>query len=213
MPDTLQALVVILVGLLPGALYTWSFERVVGDWGIGLSDRLLRFVGVSSILQVVMAPATLWVWRTFITTGRLREGDVPLALWPVAIAYVALPIALGIVVGRGTLARAEWVHVFTGPSPAPRAWDYLFGLRPDGWVRLRLKSGVWIGGAYTSNEDGIGSYAAGYPDEQDLFIAEAYALDPESGEFELDEHGNVVQTGSAILVRWSEVEYLDFIDA
>lgn len=75
MPDTLQASVVILVGLLPGALYTWSFERVVGDWGIGLSDRLLRFVGVSSILQVVMAPATLWVWRTFITTGRLRDGS------------------------------------------------------------------------------------------------------------------------------------------
>ncbi len=62
-------------------------------------------------------------------------------------------------------------------------------------------------------DEGLDSYAAGYPDEQDLFLAEAYSVDPESGEFELDANGDVVPTGSGILVRWAEVEYLDFIDA
>jgi hypothetical protein len=42
-PGTLQALGVFLLALLPGAIYIWSFERVVGRWGIGLSDRVLRF--------------------------------------------------------------------------------------------------------------------------------------------------------------------------
>jgi hypothetical protein len=185
----------------------------VGNWGVGLADRFLRFVGVSIVFQTVFAPLSLWIWRTFILTGRFRAGDLPLAAWPIAIAYVLVPIVVGVVVGRGTLARRGWAKFFTGPSPAPRAWDHLFGLRPDGWVRLRLKSGAWIGGAYSSNDDGIDSYAAGYPDEQDLFIAEAYVLDPKTGEFVLDEHGDLVQTGSAILVRWSEIEYLDFIDA
>jgi hypothetical protein len=37
-------------------------------------------------------------------------------------------------------------------------------------------------------------------------------VDPENGEFML-EGGELVSRGSAILVRWNEVEYLDFIDA
>jgi hypothetical protein len=130
------------------------------------------------------------------------------------LLYVAIPIALGVVVGRGTVQQRTWSRALTGPSPAPRAWDYVFGLQPDGWVRVRLKSGVWLGGAFSSvGDEGLRSYAAGYPDEQDLFLAEAYSVDPESGEFELDANGDVVPTGSGILVRWAEVEYLDFIDA
>jgi hypothetical protein len=37
-------------------------------------------------------------------------------------------------------------------------------------------------------------------------------VDPQTGESELDTNGEVVLTGSGILVRWSEVEYLDFIE-
>ena len=214
MPDTFQALVVLIVALLPGALYTWSFERLVGAWGVGFADRVLRFVGVSAVFQAAIAPFTVWGWRTYILTGRLQDGDLPLALWLLPLLYVAIPIALGVVVGRGTVQQRTWSRAFTGPSPAPRAWDYVFGLQPDGWVRVRLKSGVWLGGAFSSvGDEGLRSYAAGYPDEQDLFLAEAYSVDPESGEFELDANGDVVPTGSGILVRWAEVEYLDFIDA
>ena len=132
MPDTFQALVVLIVALLPGALYTWSFERLVGAWGVGFADRVLRFVGVSAVFQAAIAPFTVWGWRTYILTGRLREGDLPLALWLLPLLYVAIPIALGDVVGRGTVQQRMWSRAFTGPSPAPRAWDYVFGLQPDG---------------------------------------------------------------------------------
>jgi len=117
-------------------------------------------------------------------TDRLQEGGLPLALWLLPLLYVGVPIALGVVVGRGTANKRPWSKAFTGPSPAPRAWDYLFGLQPDGWVRFRLKSGVWLGGGFSSAGEGLDSYAAGYPDEQYLFLAEAYSVDPETGEFE-----------------------------
>jgi hypothetical protein len=61
-------------------------------------------------------------------------------------------------------------------------------------------------------EDCSRSYAAGYPEDQDLYLVEAVEVDPENGEFML-EGGELVSRGSAILVRWNEVEYLDFIDA
>ena len=43
-------------------------------------------------------------------------------------------------------------------------------------------------------------------------IDEGTTVDPETGEFALED-GELVSHGSAILVRWNEVEYLDFIDA
>lgn len=141
MPESFQALLVIVVALLPGALYTWSFEQVVGAWGAGLSDRVLRFIGVTAILQALAAPAIVWSWRTFILSGRLREGDLPIGLWLLPLLYVAVPIALGTLVGTATLEKRSWAKLFTGRSPAPRAWDHLFGSRPDGWIRLKLKSG------------------------------------------------------------------------
>lgn len=57
------------------------------------------------------------------------------------------------------------------------------------------------------------SYAAGYPEEQDLYLVETVEIDPETGEFVYDDSGEPVPRGSGILVRWSEVEYLEFIEA
>ena len=34
MPDTFEALGVFLVAVLPGANYVWSFECMVGRWGL-----------------------------------------------------------------------------------------------------------------------------------------------------------------------------------
>jgi hypothetical protein len=212
MPDSFEALAVIAVALLPGALYVWSFERLVGAWGVRLADRLLRFVGVSAILHALIAPVTYRLWLSLVLGDGFEMGRASWAAWLAVLAYVAIPIAAGSLVGVGTRSGSPWARIFTGPDPAPRAWDHLFGTRPDGWIRLRLKTGVWLGGAYATLEDGSRSYAAGYPDDQDLYLVEAVEVDPVTGEFVL-ENGEPVSRGSAILVRWNEVEYLDFIDA
>jgi hypothetical protein len=180
----------------------WALERQAGVWGIRLSDRLFRFVGFSAVLHAVLAPVTYMLWIHFVRSGELGAGNAPLVLWLVPLAYVGAPIVAGTLVGIGTRARKGWTRVFTGPDPAPRAWDYLFSTRPDGWVRLRLKSGVWLGGAFATMPDGSRSYAAGYPEDQDLYLVEAVEVDPKTGSFVLDEEGKSVSRGSAILIRW-----------
>lgn len=211
MPDTFQAVAVLVVALLPGALYVWAFERQAGRWGVGLSDRLLRFVGGSALFHAAAAPLTYWLWAD--RWDEIRGGEpVSWWMWPLVVAYVAIPAVGGTVVGRGVRSEKSWTTLFTGPDPAPRAWDHLFGQKADGWVRLRMKSGVWIGGAY-ADANGRRSYAAGYPEPQDLFLAAAVELDPETGEFVVDDDGNVALLDGGILVRWEEVEHLEFIDA
>jgi hypothetical protein len=212
-PDTFQSAAVVVLALLPGALYVWAFERQAGAWGIKLSDRLFRFVGFSALLHALFAPITYVLWDEFIRSGRVGSGDAPLGLWLLPLAYVGLPVVIGSFVGRGIRGRRPWAKLFTGPDPAPRAWDHLFGSTPDGWIRLRLKSGIWLGGAFVRRPDGSRSYAAGYPEDQDLYLLEAVDVDPETGSFVVDDSGAPVPRGSSILIRWDEVEYLDFIEA
>lgn len=148
MPETFESLAVVFLALLPGGLYVWSFERQAGAWGIRLSDRLFRFVGFSALLHAVFAPLTYALWEQFIRSGRVSSGEAPLGLWVVPLVYVGLPVVLGTLVGRGIRTQKAWATLFTGPDPAPRAWDHFFGSASAGWVRLHLKSGTWLGGAF-----------------------------------------------------------------
>lgn len=51
MQTTFQWLVVLVAALFPGAVYTWSFERLIGRWDTGPSDRLYRFFALSALFQ------------------------------------------------------------------------------------------------------------------------------------------------------------------
>ncbi len=174
MPSTFEALAVVLVALLPGGLFMWAVERLVGRYGIGFSDRLLRFVGVSTVLHVFAAPATYNIWHDYFRTDAVtRSETLPLWMWPVVAAYVIVPIALGTLLGLA-LNRYSLPDVVAGSNPAPTAWDHLFSNSPEGYVRMKLKSGVWIGGTYTAN-----SYAGGYPEPADVYVSEAVEVDAE----------------------------------
>jgi hypothetical protein len=211
LPSTFQAIAVVVVALLPGALYVWAFERQAGRYGIGLSDRILRFVGGSAVFLAAFA-GPLYVLHVNFTADALAGRSLPLWLVTFPLAYVGVPLMTGTVLGVGL--RRDWrvARVVAGPDPAPRAWDYLFQYDVDGWIRCRLRSGTWLGGAY-ADANGKRSYAAGYPEPQDLFLAASVEVDPETGEFVFDDAGRPRLGAGGLLIRWEEVEYLEFIDS
>jgi len=213
--STFQALGVLLLAFLPGALYVWAFEREAGGWGLGVTDRLLRFVGVSAVFHALVVPLTYIAYRDYVLTGRLTHGEaLPLWLWLVPVVYVAIPVVAGYFTGNATAAGRRWTRFIAGRSPAPRAWDHLFSAHDlIGWVRLRLKNGEWIVGAYAQAANHrLRSYAAGYPDAQDLYLADTAECEPDTGKFVLDDDGWPRLRGVGVLVRWEEVLYLEFMD-
>ncbi|SEL40667.1 hypothetical protein SAMN04515665_11243 [Blastococcus sp. DSM 46786] len=213
MISTFQALVVALLFILPGAAYTFALERVGGSFGVKLVDRIFRFLAASAVFQALFSGPELWAYREWVASGRLERGEVPWWLvQAVALAYVLVPIGVGSLVGRGQKARWRWVTAFTGDSPEPRAWDYLWRRNARGLVRVRLKSGSWLAGIYGVSATGVRSYASGYDEEGDVYLAEALSVDPESGAYEVDDDSRPVRMEGApgLLIRWSEVEYLEF---
>lgn len=215
MPTTFTALLVLFVAILPGALYTWAFEREVGRWGIGLSDRLLRFVGVSALFLTLLTYPAHYLWRNYLhvpgdadrfTNLVLDGATVPPWLYVVPVGYVAVPLALGSLAAVAVRRKWRMARLLAGADPAPRAWDFLFAARPHGVVRIRLQDGAgWVGGLFRET-----SYAAGYPDEpQDLYLQETYQL-LSSGEFAADASGELVSLGSSLLVKWEDILHLEF---
>lgn len=228
---TFQALVVLVVSVLPGALFTFEYERECGRLAISdFNERLIAFVGMSAFFGLVSMPLLYQGYRSWVVTGALRRGEpLPWWLWLIVVAYVVVPLGTGLLAGFLVRNRVRWAaRVLTGPSPHPRAWDALFrtpGL--GGYLKLRLKEpGVgnpWIMGAWAAQDamggggDGVRgrySYASAYPHDQDLYLMETFEIDSE-GRYITDgeDGGRPVARGQGVLVRWDEVLYAEFIEA
>jgi hypothetical protein len=214
MPDTFEAIAVTAIALLPGALTIWAFERTAGRWTTEVSDRILRFAGVSAVYLALLAPLAYYLYSTKIRTGYIRSGG-PLSwwFWIGCLGYVLLPYAIGRFAGAGAKNGWTWLQYIIGRQPVPRAWDYTFLHGKDGWIRLRLKSTEeWIIGAWARLEDGRESFASPFPQPEALYLVRTVECDPRSGRFIYDAEGQPILRQEAILVRWDEVQYLEFID-
>ncbi len=207
---TFEAVAVAFVALVPGATYVWSVERQVGRWGVGLPDTLLRYLSASAVLHFFLAPLSFVLWRDHLVGSTVIAKPFPTAAWLAAGLYLAIPIGAGTLVGRGVHYRWRWITRLAALRP-PKAWDHLFGPNPSGWMKIKLKSGGWLGGLY-GPFGGRHSYAAGHPHASDLYLASSIEVDQRSGAFVVDKDGRPHEFGPGILIRWDEVEYLKFFE-
>ena len=97
MPETVQALAIAVVAVLPGALGVWGYERRVGKWSIGSPDRVIRFLAASAAFHAALAPLTYWLWRHY--------------------------------------------QPFRAARSPRHTSGLFFATKPNGWMRIRLKSG------------------------------------------------------------------------
>lgn len=199
---------------LPGALFMWSYGLATGWWTTDRqgSQHLLMLIGFSAVFHLMFAPFTYNIWSTHwkdISQGK----EVSPWLWAALSIYVLIPIFLGLssawVAGlAGVRPRKwnEWTRYIVGRTQNLQAWEYLFSSEDlTGWIRFRTKDGLFLGGYY-----GTGSYVSGYPESQDIYLDNLAEIDSTTGEFKLDEKGNPKLLGSGLLLRWGDVEYLEF---
>lgn len=183
---TFQALGVALLALLPGASYTFAYERIVGKFGATLADRLVRFLAASAAFMAILSGPGLLIYRHVIVPGRLAHGDVNWLEFEVcAVAYVLIPTVAGTIVGHGYRNNWKALRWFTSTHVEPKAWDYLWTRGSVGVVRLRTKTGIWLGGTFGTVND-VESFAGSYPEDGDLYLSQQLQIDPISGEWTTD---------------------------
>gem|GEM_PF-1076836 len=224
MISTFQALLVALIAVLPGALYTIAREHRNAAWARGdTGSRLIGFLGVSAFFQALYAPLTYWVYVHDIATGWVAMGKpIEWFWWPILLAYVAVPYLVGALTANtrrwnaksGRIKRAikAVVRLFTDQAPEPRAWDMVFS-RPDlvDWVRIKMKDGTWRAGLRNRQPDTkYPSYASGYSEPQELYLSDQAVIN-QLGEFVTDE-GSPQLTGWSLLIRWEEISVLELLE-
>lgn len=212
MISTFQALWVSVIAILPGALYIFSYERVVGSYGMALGDRIIRFLGASAVLHSLLSGCTYWTYSRWVSSGRLANGEIrPLYVEFLSLAYVIIPVAAGSLVGVGRERGWRWAVLLSGSAPEPRAWDYVWRRHKVSVVRIRMKSGRWLAGVFGTFEDAKQSYASGYPEVGDFYLARMIEVDASSGEFAIGPDGGFLYPSHqpGLLVKWEEVEYIE----
>lgn len=220
MPGSVVGFLIVIVAVLPGAAYTWAFERQAGSFGVSFADRTLRFIGSSTAFHLVLAPLDWWLYRTVVPLGKAVDGGEFATVWGAVAVLTLVPYGLGTALGglyrtRGDRADGwTWVRrwisprteerilrVVLGHDPAPRAWDHLFAPRPNMFVRARLTDGTWVAGKFYDQ-----SYAGGYPNPTDLLLEEAWPVDPDN--LSLGDRG----LGYALYISAEQIAWLEIIE-
>jgi hypothetical protein len=183
-PTTAIALVIAVVAVLPGAAYSWAFEREAGAYGAGLADRTLRFLAASVVFHALLAWPEYLLWRVAVAGHRSLDAGQFAVLWAGGVVLVAVPYGLGRLLGRvyrqseeadspAPGAAAAVMAAVVGPERVPTAWDAVFARRQATYLRALLADGSWVAGVFGSE-----SYAGGYPAAADLYLEMAWGLDP-----------------------------------
>lgn len=206
-----NAAILLIVLVLPGAFFSWGFEKKVPRYGKQLKDWLVRLAGATAIWNAVVSWPLHWLYTSY--WDDLAVGKtLPWPIYIAPIAYLLVPAAVGW--GAGWLfARTEKkmpkVAEFLAPNRRPSAWDHLFGAEVPGFVRCCLKSGRWVGGAYYLAKP-LRSYSSLAEAEKDIFIAHAVEFNQEDGTA-LRHQGDYVWTKGGIYITASQIESLEFI--
>lgn len=216
-PNTAIGLLVLLVAVMPGSVFTWAYERQNSAYGVAFADRFLRFTAVSVLFHLLLAWPEYAVFRVAVEDReRVATGQFAI-LWLGALLLVSVPAVAGTVLGGLYATRTErngwlWVrdhvsasgetrllNVLLGRTPAPRAWDNLFSERPSVYLRVRLDNDAWLAGRFAD-----ASYAGGFPHEADLYLEEGWEIDPLTGDLGEVGTGFPVYLPAAT-IKWIEV--------
>ena len=119
------------------------------------------------------------------------------------------PTGLGWAMGWLTSAFPRGMRKVLGGNRTPTAWDHLFSQGKAGSVRCRLRSGRCVGGSY-EDVGRINSFASADDALIDVYISKAVEYDQDTG-VPLLRNGEPAWTGGGLLLRWNEIESLEFI--
>jgi Family of unknown function (DUF6338) len=218
--------VVAAIAVLPGAVYTIARENHGASWAWRKTDAatlIFRFLTASAVFHVILAWASYQAYQKLIVTHALTQGlAISLWWWAWLAAYIIIPYLFGVWIEESrTWKTSSWWAVvrwpangvkrvlgfIAGTDPEPRAWDRLFSKNRTGYITLKLKdSDEWKAGIWYRP-----AYASAYGEDQDLYVAEQIAVNAD-GSVAYSDNGDPVYLGVGLLIRWSEVEYIEFVD-
>ncbi len=202
-PDTLQQLTILLVLVLPGVVYQSVRERLRGMLPSEREpqNRLMRAIAVGTLLDglylLVAGPRLVRI----ISGGQGNSPLGGLSKDPRAAGLAALLLIVAIPSGVAW-AEATWTarRLRARYDPVPTAWDAMFSDQESCFVRIRTKSGLWVGGWLSTR-----SAVSAYPQDQDIYLQTQYQMRPDGG------FVAPVRDSGGVYVRGVDIEVIEML--
>lgn len=187
----IEAIKLIIVFFVPGFISIKIYDLLVPTEKRDFSKSVLEVISYSCINFALL----FWI-LILINQERFYEQH---KFWYFGLTFLVIfifPIIWPIILKNllsSKFLRGKIIH------PIPKAWDYIFATGESFWILVHLENGDLIGGLYGEN-----SFASSFPNEQDLYLEEAWNVN-EEGQFieKIDETGG-------LLITEQEIEFLEF---
>jgi hypothetical protein len=197
MPETSNAVLILLVFLVPGFIasrvLTLAFPREEPSEG----RMVIEAIALSCFNYGLLSWLFVLAWKE----GWLDDPSV-LALLAVLALFVS-PVVLGFFLIWAS--DSPWVaslrRRFRLTHPVPKAWDYFFRQGVPCWVVATLRDGRIVAGLY-----GGDSFASSYPASEDIYLERLCRLSPDGKMIGLADYS----LGG--IIRMENVELLEFYE-
>jgi putative flippase GtrA len=183
-PGTPLGVASLLLAIVPGYLtiYFWSRNKT---WK-GLTNDLhtiIQSVVVSSVIQVALAPVTLW--QLYPVRNQLDVHPVRVAAW-LFLVLLIVPVVTGTIAarvsdhllpagaGRPTSRTGRALEFLIRPNAEPSVWDWIVpnGMLRGKYVIVEFTDGKIVGGTYS-----LVATAFTSPQQPGIFLNEEWVID------------------------------------
>lgn len=213
-----QSVGLIIILLVPGGLFLWSYERKSTSYGRReVTDRIVRLAAASVVILTITAPFAIIAYVR--PWYELMNGNVGLTWewvgrWLLACIYLGIIVALGPIASitnqrfRAYLRTPESSKRFCRRHlrrmssslleihPNPTAFEYLADNGPF-IIRVKTKSGDFLAGIYgvtglqgELEESRLISHLSTNPQSQDIYLQHTILVS-DNGKFLFDENNHL----------------------
>lgn len=167
MPTSLEALLIVAFGVVPGYIFFRALNAKVPLTQRDSPREMVSAIAASMVFWTIAA-GPLWLSLTAVPT----PGGQAAVIFGASALSIAIPVAAGLWIGKRIADKAN-LGRFLGMRPLPpTAWDFRFGRSEPLNVRVMLTDGSQLVGRW-----GTDSYASGHPAKEDLYLQAVYDLD------------------------------------
>jgi hypothetical protein len=197
MPQTIEAILVLLVFVIPGFVSSWILSHAYPRAEPGEARLVLEGIALSCINYGLQSWILIFFWKM-----RWFEEPVYLSLMAVFSLFIA-PTILALTLVK--VLDSEWMRSirerFRLAHPVPKAWDRFFRQGKPCWVIATLKDGQVVAGLYGQN-----SFASSFPAEEDIYLERLCELSAEGKILRLS------MRSLGAIIRMENVRLMEFIE-
>jgi len=212
MPATLEAVLVLLILVVPGFVAARLFKSPLPNALVSERQFIVLTVFLGILVHLIALPFTIRIWPEIAALWSAlelaEEGVVPhlsfsVLAWCLAILML-VPLLVALV--ASSIWRWQPLQPFLGRfglslvEMTPQAWDWFFLTQRRGcWILAELDDGRLVGGEF-----GERSFASLSPYAHDLYLEREYYVD------EAHNFGSPIPVSVGVWLRGAAVKVLHF---